>query len=639
MRLLFIHSKPFSFHVTEKTKYAEPIEDGGEVLERGSAENALVVFCAAEAPDEEAPGRVASTAAHEIGKAFETVGAKTVVLYPYSHLSNNLCSPHAAIAILKKLRTALAPFELINAPFGWYKAFEMHGAGHPVSELSRVIEIEPSEIARASARGKEHPLCALNQRFREIFLDLGLDEVVNPAIVEDTHVYKQYGPEAPLILDRVFYLAGLDRADIGLSKSKEQKLLEIVPDFNRWERLQSLMRDYKEAVIEADDFFEQFALQLMITGEQAAEIFEKVFPEFKDLKPVPTNKTLRSHMTSNWFPVLGNVRSRLPLPVRLFSVGSRFRREQRQDPTHLFESTSASVVVMDKGLIMDDGKKLTRQILNKLGFDKTKFVKKKVASRYYDPETDTEVFIKYKGQDIEIGNLGFYAPASCARYGIDLPVFNIGFGVERMAMMLSGGDDIRALVYPLLYETVNFDDKELAGLLGPKEAPQDQALAAAAKSMGELAAANSDAPGPAQVELYSGPLGGKPGRITIFNWDQGKPMLSHAALNEVFVHQGNVYGLPRDASALGDKFRPIYDEGVNTGLRFIDLIAAGFAARAEAHALAGKAGPLEERWKIAKHPAQVNLGIPDAAYDFIQRLHKTIKVGGPLFFGVRAEWD
>lgn len=639
MRLLFIHSKPFSFHVTEDTKYAEPLVDGGDVQGQGSADNALVVFCAAESPDEEAPGRVVATAAFEIEKAFQNVGAKSIVLYPYSHLSNNLCSPHMAIAIMKKLRTALERFDVMNVPFGWYKAFDLHGVGHPVSELSRVIEIEPSDITRAATRGKEHPLAALNQRFREIFLDLGLDEVINPAIVEDTHVYKQYGPEAPLILDRVFYLAGLDRADIGLSKSKEQKLLEIVPDFNRWERLKSLMRDYKEAIIEADDFFEEFAVQLMITGEQAAEIFDKVFPEFKDLKPMPTNKTLRSHMTSNWFPVLGNVGSRLPLPVRLFSVGSRFRREQRQDPTHLFESTSASVVVMDKGLIMDDGKKLTRQILKKLGFEKTKFVKKKVASRYYDPETDTEVFIKYKGQDIEVGNLGFYAPASCARYGIDLPVFNIGFGVERLAMMLSGGDDIRALVYPLLYESVSFDDQELAKLLGPKLAPQDETLRAATSNMGELAAGNSDTTGPARVELFRGDIGGRPGAIAIFNWDEGKPMLSHAALNQVFVHEGNVYGLPLDRSALGDKFQPIYDQGVNSGLRFIDLIVAGFAARAEAHAKAGKKGPLEERWKIAKHPAQVNLGIPDAAYDYIQRLHKTIKVGGPLFFGMCAEWD
>ena len=169
-------------------------------------------------------------------------------------------------------------------------------------------------------------------------------------------------------------------------------------------------------------------------------------------------------MTSNWFPVLERIYGSRPLPVRLFSVGSRFRREQRQDPHHLFESTSASIVVMDRVLTMEDGTALVRDILNRMGFKKTSFVKKKIASRYYDPETDTEIFVKYEGQQVEVGNLGFYAPTSLANYNIDIPVFNIGFGVERMAMILGGAKDLRALVFPQFYEEVSFSDSDIAGL-------------------------------------------------------------------------------------------------------------------------------------------------------------------------------
>ena len=636
MRLLFIHSNPFYFRVTEKTRFAEEFTE--EVAEEANAENALVVFVAAEAPDTESVERVVATAALEIEKAKENVGADTIVLYPYSHLSNNLCSPQKAIDMMRRMRRALAHHTVVNVPFGWYKAFKINGLGHPVSELSRVIEIEPSEITRTMNRGREHPVATLCQTFRETFLDLGIDETINPAIVEDQHIYKQYGPEAPLILDRVFYLAGLDRADIGLGKAKEDKILEIVPDFNRFDDLRALMRSYKEAQIEADDFLEEMALQLKLSGDHAAEILDKVFPEFKELKPAPTNKTLRSHMTSNWFPVLANVRHRLPLPVRLFSVGSRFRREQRQDPTHLFESTSASVVVMDENLTLDDGKNLTRDILKKLGFKKSSFVKKKVASRYYDPETDTEVFIKYKGQNIEVGNLGFYAPESLARYGIDLPVFNIGFGVERIAMMQSGADDLRALVYPLLYEEVSFDDRELAGLLGAAKKPGGKPLAAVLETMIAKAVEARDTLGPSELEIYRGLVGNATGAIVLFNWDKNKPLLSLAAMNEVYVHDGNVYGLPRDRSALGEKFAPIYDNGVNSGLRFIDLIITGFMAEAERHGRMNPPRPFEERWKIAKRPFHVNLDIPEAAYDFIQRTHKNIRVGGPLFFGMRVDW-
>jgi len=639
MRLLCIHSAPFSFEATEKTKFAEEIVE--PVAAEGSADNALVAFVAAEKPDEAAPAEVAARAVEEIIKTAKTAAAETIVLYPYSHLSNNLARPQKAVEILQDMRRALADCKTIFCPFGWYKKFSMNGTGHPVSELSRVIEPAGKSGApaeRIMSGGREHPVAAMNQKFREVFLELGLDEMINPAIVDDIHVYKQYGPEAPLILDRVFYLAGLERADIGLSKAKLEAIRKIAPDFSREDELQSLFREYKEAQIEADDFLEEMALRLKLPGSAAAEILDTVFPEFKELKPVPTHRTLRSHMTSNWFPVLQSVRGKRPLPVKLFSVGSRFRREQRQDPTHLFESTSASVVVMDRNLSMDDGRKLVADILNKMGFRKCTFTKKKIASRYYDPETDTEVFVKYQGQMLEVGNLGFYAPASLAKYDIDLPVFNIGFGTERMAMILTSAKDLRALVFPQFYEEVSFDDAQIARMLRPRETPEDPALKAALPDMVSRAVAAKDSPGPAQAVLFDGEIAGKKAKITAFNWDEGKPMLSMAAMNRVYVHDANIYGLPEDRSAGGDKFAEIYDAGARTELRFIDLIVAGFATAAERAIREGAAGPLEERLKIAKRPFQINLHIPDEAYDYIQRLQHAIKVGGPLFFGLRAEW-
>jgi O-phosphoseryl-tRNA synthetase len=34
-------------------------------------------------------------------------------------------------------------------------------------------------------------------------------ETINPVFIEEEHVYRQFGPEAPAVLDRCFYLAGL----------------------------------------------------------------------------------------------------------------------------------------------------------------------------------------------------------------------------------------------------------------------------------------------------------------------------------------------------------------------------------------------------------------------------------------------
>ncbi|MBU0566697.1 O-phosphoserine--tRNA ligase, partial [bacterium] len=253
-------------------------------------------------------------------------------------------------------------------------------------------------------RGKEHPVIAFGLKLREVFLDLGFDEIINPMIVDEREVYLQYGKEAPLILDRVFYLAGLDRTDIGLSREKLLKVREIIPSFSKEEELKAFLRSFKEGKIEGDDFLEEMVKALSISKEEAVEIVDKVFTEFRELKPIPSGKTLRSHMTANWFGALSHLKNRRPLPIKLFSIGPRFRREQRQDAHHLYESTSASLVVADSNFTLSDGQELTTEILKRVGFPSLEFKKKEVFSNYYEAETDTEIMINLKGEEIEIAN-------------------------------------------------------------------------------------------------------------------------------------------------------------------------------------------------------------------------------------------
>jgi len=72
------------------------------------------------------------------------VNTKRIVLYPYAHLSSNLSSPEIAMKILMTSEKELSKqnFEVIRAPFGYYKEFELKVKGHPLSELSREIGIE-----------------------------------------------------------------------------------------------------------------------------------------------------------------------------------------------------------------------------------------------------------------------------------------------------------------------------------------------------------------------------------------------------------------------------------------------------------------------------------------------------------------
>lgn len=75
------------------------------------------------------------------------VGAKNIVLYPYAHLSSSLGKPALAIEFLETAEAQLKEegISVYRAPFGYYKAFELRVKGHPLSELSRNIEIKGNE--------------------------------------------------------------------------------------------------------------------------------------------------------------------------------------------------------------------------------------------------------------------------------------------------------------------------------------------------------------------------------------------------------------------------------------------------------------------------------------------------------------
>ena len=80
---------------------------------------------------------------------------------------------------------------------------------------------------------KENDLMALIQKVRTTLLDIGFTETIVPVIIEKGEVYLQYGPEAPVILDRIFFLAGLDRPDIGISEKRLEEVKQVVPRLRR----------------------------------------------------------------------------------------------------------------------------------------------------------------------------------------------------------------------------------------------------------------------------------------------------------------------------------------------------------------------------------------------------------------------
>ena len=170
MRILLIHSDYIKFEAKKKA-----IRDAEEFKEKGQeAENVLVAFIAVEKIDEEDPDSVIKQLVKEIKGTVKRVGAESIAIYPYAHLSSSLSGVNVARKILDDAYKNLKKeYPTIKAPFGWYKGFEIKCKGHPLSELSRTIVPEGGK-EKKEKKGKESEALKAEERLKSEWYILDL---------------------------------------------------------------------------------------------------------------------------------------------------------------------------------------------------------------------------------------------------------------------------------------------------------------------------------------------------------------------------------------------------------------------------------------------------------------------------------
>ena len=152
MRVLFLHCDSIKFKPVKKA--LKDAEDAA--LKEQEVHECLVCFTAVEKSDESDEKGIVKKYVENIKDVAGQVKAKTLVLYPYAHLSSQLASPAIAQQVLKDARKVLEKdFSVSSAPFGWYKEFTVHVKGHPLSELSREINLRTGPGAQSGGRGAQ----------------------------------------------------------------------------------------------------------------------------------------------------------------------------------------------------------------------------------------------------------------------------------------------------------------------------------------------------------------------------------------------------------------------------------------------------------------------------------------------------
>ncbi|MBN1459528.1 MAG: threonine--tRNA ligase [Armatimonadetes bacterium] len=164
MRILLIHASRFSFHVTEKTSAVSSLAELRDDQRTGALGDALVAFMASEKGDDKNVESVARQAADTIADQAAQVRTGDVMLYPYAHLSSSLASPRVATKVLARIGELMREkpdLTVHEAPFGFYKGFEIECKGHPLSELAKTITPAGEGETGGRAAGEEDASAAL----------------------------------------------------------------------------------------------------------------------------------------------------------------------------------------------------------------------------------------------------------------------------------------------------------------------------------------------------------------------------------------------------------------------------------------------------------------------------------------------
>jgi O-phosphoseryl-tRNA synthetase len=492
--------------------------------------------------------------------------------------------------------------------------------------------------------GKPHPVFDTIQRLREAYMRLGFEEFMNPIIVEDREIHKQFGYEALAVLDRCFYIGGLPRPNVGISDERIEEMKSILGELSDEgvEKIRQILHSYKKGEIEGDDLVPEIASQLKVSDSKVAVMIDRVFPEFKSLVPVCSRNTLRSHMTSGWFISLGELYDYRKIPVKLFSVDRCFRREQAEDATRLMAYYSASCAIMDENVSVDDGKAVAAGLLSQFGFSNFIFRPDEKRSKYYIPDTQTEVFAfhpklvgsktKYSDGWVEVATFGIYSPSALSQYNIPYPVMNLGMGVERLAMILHDSTDVRVLTYPQLQYKTNWmmSDSEIASMIYVEAVPQTESGKDIQGAIVKTCEVYGSTPSPCEFTAWEGQLSGRNIRVKVVEPEENTKLCGPAAMNEIISHKNDVLGLPRTP-----RWDEAFKNGVSTGIRYIDAFAARCAREIEDAAQRGEGS--ETRVRIIKVPSEINIIIDPIAQRYITGLKKRIDMRGPVFTTVRME--
>ena len=149
---------------------------------------------------------------------------------------------------------------------------------------------------------------------------------------------------------------------------------------------------------------------------------------------------LRTHTTVN---TVHHLAENPDQPCRVFGIGRVFRQEAI-DKSHLPEFHQIEGIIHEPDASLPMLVTTLKTFYAKMGYPDVR-----VRPAYFPyTEPSLEIEVKWRGMWLELGGAGIFRPEVTEPLGTEWPVCAWGMGLERLAMLVLGMDDIRELYLP-----------------------------------------------------------------------------------------------------------------------------------------------------------------------------------------------
>lgn len=266
----------------------------------------------------------------------------------------------------------------------------------------KAAEFKPYDVSLSSATptsGKPHPMQALIERVRSVFLEMGFSEIEG-----------NYVQSAGWNMDALF----------------------IPQDHPAREMQDTFYLNSPSSLDIPNERLEQWKAVHQSGGDTGSTGWGGGFST-----DISKKGLLRTHTTVN---TIQHLAAHPEKPCRIFSVGRVFRKESI-DRTHLPEFHQIEGIIMEPKANLPMLVTMLKTFYAKMGYPEVR-----VRPAYFPyTEPSLEVEVKWRGKWLELGGAGIFRPEVTEPLGCSAPVCAWGMGLERLAMLVLGLDDIRQL--------------------------------------------------------------------------------------------------------------------------------------------------------------------------------------------------